>query len=439
MFGTRTNLSRVSRHSSAATHALARCVVATALMSLGTACDSTATEPAITPSASTTTRLMVGEATSCAVNSASQMYCWGLNSNLDEYGTPSSVLAGSSSPVNTTAFGYVALSTGRSSHACAILDDGSAKCWGRNSHGQVGGNDVTSQATLPLVVSGGNTWSGISIGRLSTCGVTTAHVAYCWGSNQRGEVGNAARPLNLGSAIPIKVDGALSFKAIAAGWLHTCGITTAGAAYCWGDNTSGQIGIGTPDTVIYHSPVAVQSQLVFQSIVAGANYTCAITVNQLAYCWGQNATGALGDGTTLTRSVPTAVLGGLKFLSIAAGSGFAIGSGLFSPTILPGGASHTCALTTSGTAYCWGWNGAGQLGDGTLVDRLAPTAVVGGFTFTQIALGGGHTCAMRGNGVACWGANVNGQLGNGTTINSRACPVSEDLAILRTGLYSVEV
>ncbi|MEO7997219.1 MAG: hypothetical protein ABI852_07215 [Gemmatimonadaceae bacterium] len=365
-----------------------------------------------------TTRLNVGESTTCVATTGATVFCWGLNSAFREFGVGSDTTAGSSVPYLITATNVASMSSGHGSHACGMSALGSVKCWGRNTFGQVGGNLVATTGAGPVVVAGNANWSMISTGRLTTCGVTALMVAYCWGANQRGEGGNSTRGIGEAAIGPRQVEITLDFKSVAAGWTHSCGITTAGALYCWGDNNHGQLGIGAADTAVHRVPAAVQPTLQFTQVVAGGTYTCAIAVDKNAYCWGQNATGNLGDGTLTERAAPTLVSGGMKFVQISASTGFGTGNLTGLPNVPVGAVAHTCALTETGAAYCWGWNGAGQLGDGTIIDRLAPVAVSGGKTFTEIGAGAAHTCGMNASTVSCWGSNASGQLGNGNTTNS---------------------
>src|SRR5438093_9846733 len=149
-----------------------------------------------------------------------------------------------------------------------------------------------------------------------------------------------------------------------AGGFHSCALTAAGQAFCWGNNR-GQLGDGTPfDRLV---PTAVAGGLTFAALSAGDGASCGLTPTGAAYCWGFNNSGQLGDGTTTDRLSPTPVAGGLTFAMLSAGNNAAGG--------------HTCGVTTSGATYCWGRNANGQLGDGTTTDRLVPTPIAGGVAF----------------------------------------------------------
>src|SRR3989454_7590131 len=166
----------------------------------------------------------------------------------------------------------------------------------------------------------------------------------------------------------------LTFAAVSAGFVHTCGFTTAGAAYCWGANYFGQLGDGT--TTQRTSPGAVGAALTLAVASAGFQYTCGVTTAGAAYCWGYNPAGELGDGQTSgpqlcygqpCSTTPVAVLGGLTFAAVSAGY------------------AHACGVTTAGVAYCWGINYWGQLGDGDTTRRASPIAVGGGLTFATVS------------------------------------------------------
>jgi alpha-tubulin suppressor-like RCC1 family protein len=205
---------------------------------------------------------------------------------------------------------------------------------------------------------------------------------------------------------------ALSFRQISAGAYHACGVTTDDRAYCWGSNFSGELGNGTnsgPETCFVQQhcstrPVAVAGGLRFSHVSAGSQFTCGITTEKRAYCWGTNGVGELGDGTTTDRLTPVAVAGGRSFRLIRAGG------------------AHTCALTTSGVAFCWGYNASGQLGDRTTIQRLTPVRVAGGLTWRQLSGGANHTCGVTtADRAYCWGSNLRGQLGTGSNSGPETC------------------
>ncbi len=150
---------------------------------------------------------------------------------------------------------------------------------------------------------------------------------------------------------------ARTFARVSAEGAHTCGVTSGGAAYCWGYNGDGELGDGT--TADRLSPVPVGGGVSFAAVSAGdGGDTCGVTAGGAAYCWGDNSLGELGDGTTTNRSSPVLVAGGVSFAAVSAGD------------------IHTCGVTAGGAASCWGLNSAGQLGDGTTTDRSSPVLVV---------------------------------------------------------------
>ncbi len=205
------------------------------------------------------------------------------------------------------------------------------------------------------------------------------------------------------------------WTAIATGRLHACGIKDE-VAYCWGYNTSGQLGNGT--TANSSTPVAVNTGAMsgaVTAIKANADQTCATTASGM-YCWGYNGYGQLGNGTTASSSTPVAVNTG------------AMSGAVTSFTV---GKDHACATTATGV-YCWGYNNYGQLGNGTTTNSSTPVAVSAGSmsgAVTAIDAGGNHTCATTTSGVYCWGWNIYGQIGNGSTTNSSS-PVAVSSAVM---------
>ena len=200
----------------------------------------------------------------------------------------------------------------------------------------------------------------------------------------------------------------LTFAALSAGGSHTCALTRRGLAYCWGSNGDGRLGDGT--MLSRPEPGLVAGVSDIAAVSAGARHACAVTTGGSAYCWGANGAGQLGDGTTTSRAIPVPVSGGLAF------------------AVLDGGGGHSCGVITSGASYCWGDNTYGQLGDGTGTGRTNPAAVADHLEFVSVSAGLGHACGLTPRGTAyCWGRNDSGQLGDGnTTASALPVPVQQE-------------
>ena len=281
-----------------------------------------------------------------------------------------------------------------SAHTCGLTENGTAYCWGGNAVGALGDPAAVSRSKVPIRVTGGLRFRGISAGTGYTCGVTTEDIGYCWGSGLDGELGNGVKQDEF---VPVPVAGSLRFTRISTSLFHTCGLTTAGEAYCWGDNLFGKLGNGTVVPSI--TPGAVSGGHTFKAIGAGDFFSCGLTPAGKAYCWGSNVSYELGNGSSGTTQIdePVAVHCGLVFNAIAVGS------------------YHACGLTATGKLYCWGANTYGKLGNGLEQATVIPVAVIGGHVFTAVSAGGNHTCAITGDeGAFCWGWNRLGQLGIGS-------------------------
>jgi hypothetical protein len=217
------------------------------------------------------------------------------------------------------------------------------------------------------------------------CAIVRTGEAFCWGNNEWGAIGDGTR--FLGGSAPKRVAGVHSWVQLSAGFAHTCGIAADGTAYCWGANYWGELGTGSTGYYGSGVPEPVAGGVRFSSISAGDSYTCGLTAEGDAYCWGYNAYGELGDGTTSHRSAPTRIVGGLRLAAISARR------------------FHTCGITAAGAAWCWGDNSAGQLGTGDSVSATAPVRVSGALDFVAISSGWAYTCgATRGGDVFCWGS-----------------------------------
>ena len=304
------------------------------------------------------TKIVAGGTHSCALTSDGAAYCWGLNS-IGQLGDNS--LTARSAPVAVAGSLKFTNLTAGAGHTCGLTSDGSAYCWGSNGLGQLG-DGTTTNRPAPVAVTGGLHFQMITAGGYSvgqTCGVTLSGDAYCWGDNGFGQLGIGSGP-SAPHPSPTLVAGGLKWTTLATGLgQHSCGVTTAGTTYCWGDNEYGSLGDGT--TTRRDSPVQVIGGVAFAQLAAGGfiGHSCGLTSAGKAYCWGENEVGAIGDGTTIDRLSPAAVVGELTFTTLVAGY------------------RHSCGRTTTGTVYCWGSGRAGQLGNNSLMSASSPARVVG--------------------------------------------------------------
>jgi alpha-tubulin suppressor-like RCC1 family protein len=328
---------------------------------------------------------------------------------------------------------YVSITAG-SDHTCGLTSSGEVYCWGGQAMGDdfIGPGPSTIVRTRPAAVGGGLRFAALSASSgHTTCGITVSGATYCWDMN-----------LNA-----VAVPGGVRFAALAAADGTTCGVDVGQVTYCWGDNNSlGQLANGNFAPAGSASPVAIAGDKAFTQVVASTyGDACALTAEGVAYCWGQNGWGQLGDGTQTNRSTPVPVSGGVTFSAISAGwvhtcgltsggAAYCWGAGQFvdgsanhilAPVAVSGdvtfrtisaGSDHTCGLAFDGSAYCWGQDPASA-------EAGVPAAVPGGFIFTSLATGGDHACGLTLDGTAyCWGQNGLGQLGDGA-LTDQSAPV----------------
>jgi alpha-tubulin suppressor-like RCC1 family protein len=209
----------------------------------------------------------------------------------------------------------------------------------------------------------------------------------------------------------VKVKGGISWRRVIAGGDVTCGLALNGKGYCWGRNAEGGVGDGTGIQRL--KPVLLAGGRTFTQVVAGTRSGCGVTTGRLAYCWGWNHFGVLGDGTTTDRLSPVPVLGAWSFEGVSVGGTATCG---------------TQISQLSGVVMCWGTGGQGQLGNGSTSNRYYPGDVSGGQEFDMVSVGlqgSGHVCGVTtGHRAYCWGWNFAGQLGDGTTQIIRSTPVA---------------
>jgi alpha-tubulin suppressor-like RCC1 family protein len=345
----------------------------------------------------------------------------------------------------------VAISTG-DEHTCALTKAGGVLCWGGNNHGQLGDGSLENKM-VPVSPTGLQSGvAAVSAGGESTCAVTTAGGVLCWGCNDRGQVGDGT---TVDALVPTPVvDLSTGVAAVSVGGFHTCALTTTGGVLCWGRGADAELGNGstTPSLV----PIAVTGlSSGVASISAGAAFNCAVTTAGGALCWGFNHSGQLGSGRTAERGYEPMEVAGLSSRTAAVSAGgsqacalvgggaqcwgyngygeLGNGSKIVSSNVpvavtglssgvaaISAGFHHSCAVTGAGSAHCWGDNSDGEIGDGSTTNAQAPVAVAGLPPGTRmIAAGGSHTCALSKTGaVHCWGMNSYGQLGDGSNASS---------------------
>jgi alpha-tubulin suppressor-like RCC1 family protein len=289
--------------------------------------------------------------------------------------------------------------TAGDAHACGLVADGTAWCWGTGEIGQLG-NGATRDVDPPTLVTTALRFTQLAAGGRFTCGLISGGAPYCWGDDGFAQLGNGEDFFPSPSTTPIPVDPAdLRLTSISAGLNHSCGLDANGRAWCWGGNVAGQLGIGGT-TLVSHVAVPVPG-VTYTAISAGNDVTCGISGTAL-YCWGAGGEGQLGTGGTDSSRTPRQVPGSYSAVAV--------------------GGTHVCALGTDARAYCWGTYdlripdtdiilGPGQVSP----TPLAPTAIEsGGVTFTAITSGRRHSCALTADGAGyCWGSNVHGPFGDG--------------------------
>jgi alpha-tubulin suppressor-like RCC1 family protein len=425
-----------------------------------------------------------GAAYSCATRNDGHLLCWGDNSNGELGNTAISRFDSSPTVVNHGAVTWTQISAGRDhtcgigadhnlwcfglaelgagtdvheptqlegkwnavsagqSSTCAIDSSGALACWGENGNGQLG-DSTTTRRTSPKTIAGPS-WASVSVGVQSACAIDHAGTMYCWGTSTAG-LGDGS----IGRLTPTAIPGG-PWTMVATDTDHTCAIDASRALYCWGNNNYSELGTG--DAIQYPMPHLISggwdsvttggtpweahtcavsgtevscwgANYSYQvdstgmpvttpmpvtasvQVAAGQDYSCTIDGNGSAWCWGANANGQLGNGqTNVYMTTPTPVTGAGPWLSLASGY------------------THTCAIATDHSLWCWGDDTRGQLGDGYSTTQPAPIHIGTGTTWKQVVAGGTHTCALdSGGGLWCWGDNTSGQLGLGTA--SEGTPV----------------
>ena len=354
-------------------------------------------------------KLSVGADHTCYVKGDTSITCWGLDSSKQASGAFSPLSANGVTPSLNN---VVEVASGQK-HSCARLNDRTIRCWGDNDFGQFGNGSQTSpggtsaSAFPPPLVSGISNATALVAGANHNCAILTDGTVKCWGKGDRGQLGNNAAPAF--ATTPVPVQGITNAIDIAAGAKHTCALLADMTVKCWGDNTFRQL--GNPNTESFkNTPVSVASLTDVVAVAAGEDYNCArkaggtiLNPGGAVICWGRNTQGQLGIGSVSSsvsnaqapvRNITTAVSIDL-------------------------GRVHSCAKLSDGTIKCWGEKGRGLLGfvDLNTPDSkvfLPNTPVQGITTARAVSAGSGHSCAqLRDLSVQCWGNAGRGQLEQG--------------------------
>jgi alpha-tubulin suppressor-like RCC1 family protein len=338
-------------------------------------------------------QISTGTAHTCAVvNGGAQ--CWGYNTQ-GQLGN--NTFTNSAGPVSVVGLGSGVTSIGAGdSHSCAVVNGG-VKCWGYNFYGQLG-NGTTTSSLVPVQVSGLTSGvTAVAVGWNHSCAIVNGGVQ-CWGFNTDGELGNNA---TAHSSPPVSSSIAGPVTSLVAGWYNTCALV-GGSAKCWGFNNYGQVGTGATSAAILVPTQVTGLTMNVTSIDVGYEHTCAVH-GGAAKCWGRNTYGQLGNNTTMYSASPVQVIG--------------LASGVTSVGLED---NTSCALI-SGGVQCWGLNDRGQIGNGTTTNSLVPASVVGFADLVDLQSHSGvgmHACARVDTDIQCWGYNGSGQLGDGSTANA---------------------
>ena len=326
----------------------------------------------------------VGEFSTCAVVRGTT-YCWGAKSNVATTFEPNPSRVDLPEPL-------LQISAGEA-HACGVSSAGRVYCWGDNAKAQLGSGDPGS--TGPLRVSLPGRARGVACGAQHNCAILDDATLWCWGSNAESQLGTAERTLGAIVATPTQVGIANDYFQASGGQGHTCALRGRGALWCWGRNSSAQLGLGSFDPGQATMPLRAGSDEDWAALTSAQEGSCGRKLDNRIFCWGNNGAGRVGAGPEISLSP------------------IAVGDGTF--TSIATSTFHTCAVKTDRTLWCWGRNVEGQLAIGNYDEVAGPTQAVGS-GFVEVGVGRFHTCAadVAGN-LFCAGKNDVGQLGLGDT------------------------
>lgn len=356
-----------------------------------------------------TPQVVSGNGFSCALTDTGVAYCWGRN-NLGQLGRGSMSPSGSPAPVAGD-YRFHQLAAG-DRNVCGLTADGIV-CWGNGGLFLL----VDPVPTPTAVTTPNHPFQTVSVGYYYACALATAGDGWCWGDDSYGQLGNGTQLPSISATLVL---AHVAFTELSAGTLHACGLAS-GDVWCWGSNRGRPIGNGVQPNALVLEPHQVSLPFAAHSIAAGSGFTCTLDGAGRAWCWGRNEAGQLGSGSASEGS------GDAQPVGAPAGLTALIASSTNRVQ------AHACALTADGQAWCWGADGAGQLGraaDDQCEYNGAPFAcspqpapVDTDLRFQQVAVGFDHTCGQTPDGaVYCWGSDQEQQLG-GTVGGTSIAPV----------------
>jgi alpha-tubulin suppressor-like RCC1 family protein len=357
---------------------------------------------------------------SCARKSDGTLWCWGSN-QYGQLGTGDTDPRYEPTEVHLDSLGsdvggiYVPVGTGdvssRTAFTCALKTDGTLWCWGNNEYGQLGTGDTRNRLTPVQVRELGADVHAASLGSGFACARKNDYSLWCWGANESGQLGTGDTDTRTKPTRADTGDLALAVRRLSIGTTHTCVRKTDNTLWCWGDNRSGQLGTGDTMTRLVPTQIDPLNMTNIDVIVTGGAHSCAMRSDATLWCWGANQYGQLGLDDFMPRASPVQV----DLASFAGGV----------PSVTAGG-NHTCAAQTDGTLFCWGDNRAGQLGNGGAENSAVPVQVdisALGKDVYLVYAGGRHTCTRNNDSsLWCWGGNEYGQLGIGRSGPSARTP-----------------
>ncbi len=358
------------------------------------------------------TNLALNTYSVCGVTTQGPTLCWGL----DVFFSRGLAQVDTYLPLPIASMERFVTLSGTNYSFCGLNHEGQLHCWGYNRFGGLG--DGTRKERLPGPVAGTKRWSSVAIGEEHSCGIEVDGTLWCWGNNPFGQVGDGRTVVH---SEPVRAAGeSIRLDNIMSSHAATCGHEkNSKRIFCWGGSSHGQLGNLRLGEHAEKPTLAQYPDKQWQHLSMAHTHSCALTALGKAYCWGSNQTWQLGNGFTGTANWSLSeVVGNLQFASIYAGD------------------NHTCALTRTGQAYCWGMNHDGQLGSRGADGSPTPVAVSTNLRFAQLAIGNSHTCGLTDDGaVYCWGANNYGVLGSDSAPASSALPI---LVVLEEPVVSLK-